>query len=458
MNEPPETVGARFPRDFVWGAATAAYQIEGAVNEDGRGESIWDRFCHTPGRIEHGDTGDVACDHYHRWSDDIKLMADLGLGAYRFSIAWPRIFPNGSGPINEAGLAWYERLVDTLLEANIQPWVTLYHWDLPQALQDRGGWAARDTVDAFVEYARTVVERLGDRVAGWITHNEPWVVAFAGHYQGLHAPGVTDLRTTLQVAHHVLLSHGRAVAEIRRVSPRAQVGITLNLSPVIPASDSADDVAAAWRSDGTKNRWFLDPLYGRGYPADILDVYGADVPRVAASDLADIAAPIDFLGINFYYPTYARADSRHAWRASSLRAAELHQRGLETTDMGWPIVPAALRDLVERVQRDYRPAAMYITENGAAFTDTLADGSVHDDRRIRYLAEHLSSLAQAINAGAAVRGYFVWSLLDNFEWAHGYQKRFGITYVDYASQRRILKDSGGWYGALARGHAQTRPA
>jgi beta-glucosidase len=449
-NPPPDEMAARFPADFVWGAATASYQIEGAVHEDGRGESIWDRFCRIPGKIENADTGDVAADHYHRWAEDIGLLRQLGLGAYRFSIAWPRIFPEGTGQVNEAGLAWYERLVDALVDAGLQPWVTLYHWDLPQALQDRGGWASRDTVDAFVSYADTVARRLGDRVASWITHNEPWVVAFVGNYQGRHAPGLTDLRTTLQVAHNVLVSHGRAVPAIRSASPRASVGITLNLSQARPVSESPADIAAAQRADGNLNRWFLDPLFGRGYPADMLEVYGARRPSVAAADFDGIATPIDFLGINTYSPIYARSDPAGGWGVVSPGLAELQQRGVELTDMGSPIVPDALRELFLRVQHDYQPVALYVTENGAAFADTVVDGAVHDPRRTRYIADHLMALADATAAGAAVRGYFVWSLLDNFEWARGYQQRFGITYVDYPTQQRILKDSGHWYGGLAR--------
>jgi beta-glucosidase len=449
-NPPPDQIAARFPADFVWGAATASYQIEGAVHEDGRGESIWDRFCRVPGKIENGDTGDVAADHYHRWAEDVGLLHQLGLSAYRFSIAWPRIFPEGTGQVNEAGLAWYDRLVDALVDAGLQPWVTLYHWDLPQALQERGGWASRDTVDAFVSYAETVARRLGDRVANWITHNEPWVVAFVGNYEGRHAPGLTDLSTALQVAHNVLVSHGRAVPAIRSASPRASVGITLNLSQARPASESPADIGAARRADGNLNRWFLDPLFGRGYPVDMLEVYGARAASVAAGDFDDIATSIDFLGINTYSPIYARSDPAAGWGVVSPGLAELRQRGVEVTDMGSPIVPDALRELFLRVQHDYQPVALYVTENGAAFADTVLDGAVHDPRRTRYVADHLTALADASAAGAAVRGYFVWSLLDNFEWARGYQQRFGITYVDYSTQQRILKDSGRWYGALAR--------
>ena len=449
-----ERLAERFPPDFVWGTATASYQIEGGVRDDGRGESIWDRFSHTPGKVHAGDTGDVACDHYHRWSEDVALMADLGVNAYRFSVAWPRILPAGTGQVNELGLAWYDRLVDALLEAGIQPWVTLYHWDLPQALQDRGGWAARETVDAFAAYADIVARRLGDRVAGWITHNEPWVVAFAGHHQGRHAPGLADLGLALQVAHHLLLSHARAVPLLRAASPRARVGITLNLSVARPGSDSPEDAAAAQRVDGNLNRWFLDPLFGRGYPSDMTALYAASMPRMAPEDVAAIAAPLDFLGINSYFPTYVRAAPPEPGRelgAEALGPAELAERGFEVTEMGWPVVPDALRELLVGVHARYAPPAIYMTENGAAFADRVEDGAVHDPRRTVYLAEHVQAVAQTIEAGAPLRGYFVWSLLDNFEWAHGYSKRFGLIYVDYPTQRRLPKDSARWYRSFLRG-------
>jgi beta-glucosidase len=451
----PESLAGRLPPDFVWGAATASYQIEGAVGEDGRGESIWDRFSHTPGKVRDGDTGDVACDHYHRWRADVALMRDLGLGAYRFSVAWPRIVPAGTGRVNEAGLAWYERLVDALLAAGIQPWATLYHWDLPQALQDRGGWADMRTVDAFVAYAEVVARRLGDRVAGWITHNEPWVAAFAGHYHSRHAPGIADLGTALRVAHHLLLSHGRAVPALRAASPRARVGITLNLNTVRPASDAPEDVAAARRDDGQLNRWFLDPIFGRGYPADLVAAYADRMPGVGAGEPAEIAAPIDFLGVNNYFPSHVRAIEPGPGRElgiAHLGEAELAERGFEITEMGWPVVPEAFGELLTRVHQEYRPAALYVTENGCAFGDEPVAGAVHDPRRTAYLAGHIGAVADAIGRGAPVRGYFVWSLLDNFEWAHGYSKRFGIVYVDYPTQARIVKDSGRWYRALLGAH------
>ncbi len=339
-----------------------------------------------------------------------------------------------------------------MLEGGIQPWVTLYHWDLPQALQDRGGWTDPATVDAFADYAELIGRRLGDGVAGWITHNEPWVAAFLGHYQGRHAPGIADLGTALRVAHNLLLSHGRAVARLRALSGQAKVGITLNLSTMRPASGSAEDAAAAQRSDGNLNRWFLDPLFGRGYPADMLALYGGHMPPISDDEPAEIAAPLDFLGINSYFPSYVRGvpfGPESEWGSMGLSGPELNQLGFETTHVGWAVVPDAMRELLATVSETYRPQVIYVTENGAAFPDQVVEGAVQDPW-VAYLASHIEAVAQAIAAGVPVRGYFVWSLLDNFEWAHGYSKRFGIVYVDYGSQRRILKDSGRWYGELVR--------
>lgn len=449
----------RFPDTFFWGAATAAYQIEGAVHEDGRGPSIWDTFSHTPGKTFNGDTGDVACDHYYRWREDVALMRDLGLQAYRFSIAWSRILPQGTGAINERGLDFYDRLVDELLAANITPFVTLYHWDLPQALQDRGGWARRDTVDAFVAYSEIVARRLGDRVKHWITHNEPWVVAFVGNLQGRHAPGVQDLRTALQVGHHLLLSHGLAVPVLRAASADAEIGITLDLSPIRAATPTSEDQAAAERFDGCWNRWFLDPLFGRGYPADMVEFYGALMPTIAAGDLATIAAPIDALGINYYRPTIACAVplEEHPLGYRSLSGAELAERGYEVTEMGWAVEPEALIELLQQVHRDYAPNAIYITENGAAFEDQVADGAIDDSRRLAYLHGHFDAARQAIDAGVPLRGYFVWSLLDNFEWALGYSKRFGIVHMDYQTQKRTRKSSALWYSRVIAANAVVDP-
>ncbi len=438
---------AIFPAGFVWGAATAAYQIEGAHDEDGRGPSIWDTFSHTPGKVANGDTGDVACDHYHRYPEDIALMRELGLGAYRFSIAWPRIFPTGMGRPNPAGIDFYRRLVDALRAAGIEPYVTLYHWDLPQALQDQGGWANRDTVHRFGEYAHTVAVALGAVVHNWITHNEPWVAAFLGHLTGDHAPGARDLRTALQVSHHLLLSHAEATEAIRaEAAVGDRVGITLNLSPVEPAGDTNADAEAAHRHDGYLNRWFLDPLFRGSYPDDMLRWYGDAAPTVQGGDLARINSPIDFLGVNYYF----RSVVRHDAASGPLQVAQVQPAGRPYTDMGWEVYPGGLYALLTRLHRDYAPAALSITENGAAFADQVVDGAVVDAERQSYLHDHLLACYRAVEEGVPLQGYFAWSLLDNFEWAYGYAKRFGLIHVDYATQRRTVKQSGRWYAEVTR--------
>jgi beta-glucosidase len=447
----PETARRRFPNDFAWGVATAAYQIEGAANEDGRGRSIWDTFSHTPGSILNGHTGDVACDHYHRWREDIDLMRDLGVTAYRFSVAWPRIFPQGTGIANTAGLDWYERLVDALLEAGIQPWVTLYHWDLPQQLEDLGGWPVRATADAFGVYAETMGRRLGDRVRDWITLNEPWCSAFLGYLTGEHAPGRHDLGLALRASHTLLLAHGLAVQALRAASPAASIGITLNVTCVDAASDSEADVGAARRYDGFRNRWFLDPLYGRGYPADMLEHYGERFPRPTDEDLRTIAAPIDLLGVNYYEPHILRFDQHDP----VLQAATVAPGGTQVTQMGWLVEPAGMRELLSRLVKDYPVGQMAITENGAAYPDHSLDGRVADPERTHYLAQHLEAAAAAIEEGVPLSGYFAWSLLDNFEWAWGFTRRFGIVHVDFETQRRTVKDSGHWYREFIR---RARPA
>jgi beta-glucosidase len=429
-----------FPRDFVWGAATASYQIEGAANEDGRGESVWDRFCATPGKVRNGDTGAVACDFYHRYREDIGLMRELGLDAFRFSVAWPRVLPQGRGRVNAKGLDFYDRLVDELLGNGIEPYVTLFHWDTPQALEDAGGWPVRATVDAYAEYVEVVASRLGDRVRHWITHNEPWVVAWVGHGWGHHAPGRTSDADALATAHHLLLSHGRAVEILRRLAPQAEVGITLNLDHPYAASDDPEDAAAARWVDGLHNRWFLDPIFRGEYPADMLEAWRESMPAVEDGDLATIAAAIDFLGVNNYTAPLVGADSNGG------RSQILHRANVDRTDMGWDVVPDGLHDLLLRLQRDYAPPAVYVTENGAAYADVRGhDGSVPDPERQAYLAEYIDAAGRALAAGVPLRGYFTWSLLDNFEWAWGYWKRFGLVYVDYATLERIPKGSFYWY-------------
>ncbi len=441
-----------FPSGFVWGTATAAHQIEGAWDTDGKGPSIWDRFAADPANIADGSNARIACDHYHRFRQDLDLMASLQLSSYRFSLSWPRIIPDGAGAINPAGLAFYDRLVDAMLERGIRPFVTLFHWDLPVALQDRGGWTSRATVDAFVRYAEIAARRLGDRVKDWMTHNEPWVVAFCGHLYGVHAPGLRDLSTALATAHGLLVSHGRAVAAIRSACPGARVGIVHNLEWVEPASDRDDDVAAAARHDGAFNRWFLDPVFGRGYPDDLVGWYGADAPRVAPGDLEAMAAPLDFLGVNYYTRRVIAHDpaGRGPERAT-LATRQVFWPFVARADFDeWEIAPEGLYRTLLRVQRAYRPAAMYITENGTSWPDQPGpDGAIHDLLRIRYLARHTAAVRQAIDDGADVRGYFAWSILDNFEWGFGFTKRFGLVHVDYQTQRRTVKDSGRWYSRLA---------
>jgi beta-glucosidase len=447
-------LAARFPPGFLFGAATAAYQIEGAWDADGKGESIWDAFCRVPGAIANGDTGDVACDHYRRDREDLELAAELGLGAYRFSVSWPRVLPQGAGAPNERGLAFYDRLVDGLLERGIRPVVTLYHWDLPQALQLRGGWGNPDVAGWFGEYAALVAGRLGDRVSDWITLNEPWVVAFPGHASGEHAPGLRDWPLALRVAHHLLLAHRAGAEALRTERPGCKVGIALNLAPCHPAGGDPEDAAAAARLDGHLNRWFLDPLFGRGYPGDLVEWYGRMLPERAPEELRGDDGGLDFLGVNYYSRAVVRASAE-----GELRLERVVPRGAETTEMGWEVYPDGLRELLLRVQADYAPRRLLVTENGAALPDEPnADGKVEDAHRTRFLAAHLEAVADALAAGAPLGGYFAWSLLDNFEWQHGYSKRFGLVYVDYATQRRTIKASGSWYRELIAAAGKPAPA
>ena len=438
---------------LLWGAATASFQIEGATRVDGRGESIWDRFCATPGKVKNGDSGDPACDHYHRYRNDVVLMQSLGLQAYRFSIAWPRILPAGTGVVNDKGLEFYERLVDALLEAGIRPFATLYHWDLPQVLQERWcGWAGRDTAEAFAAYVDVVTHRLGDRVKDWITLNEPRCSGWLSYEMGLHAPGYHDRDLALVATHNLLLGHGLAVPLVRRNSPDARVGITLDLSPVHPASDGAADRAAAWLADGDRNRLYLDPVFKGAYPSDVVQRYAGGRFLERPEDLRAMAAPLDFLGINYYNRLVVRADPTGAHPAGEVVSVD----GAERTAMGWEVYPEGLYEILTRVQRDYAPPAVYVTESGAAFDDGLTpDGAVHDEPRRRYLEAHFAAARRAIADGVPLRGYFVWSLMDNFEWAEGYDKRFGIVYVDYATQERTVKDSGRWYADAIQATADT---
>lgn len=480
---PNATGRVAFPDGFWWGAATAAFQIEGAGHTDGRRDSVWDTFCKVPGAVRGADDGEVACDHYHRYREDVALMKGLHLDTYRFSTSWARVRPDG-GAVNRAGLDFYSRLVDELLDAGIAPWLTLYHWDLPQALEETGGWANRDTAYRFAEYAVTMHEALGDRVRVWTTLNEPWCAAFLGYTAGIHAPGRRSRPDGLAAAHHLLLGHGLAVQALRERDAEARLGITLNFTvadPVDPADPA--DVDAARRIDGQFNRVFLDPIVDGAYPQDLLDdveQYGL-LDHVADGDLGIISTPIDVLGVNYYNggavsatpqtacdtaggtrPEGVREDDDAPERpvGSPYPAADgvhAHSRGLPTTDMGWEVQPEGLTRLLTRLHDDYtgpRGIALYVTENGAAYPDRVSpDGAVHDADRLDYLDAHLRATKDAIDAGADVRGYFAWSLMDNFEWALGYSKRFGIVRVDYDTQERTVKDSGHWYGNVAATNA-----
>ena len=443
----PVALARRFPPDFAFGAATAAYQIEGAVADDGRGPSIWDTFSHTRGRTRNGETGDVACDHYHRWRSDLDLMAELGLRAYRFSMAWPRVQPEGRGPVNQAGLDFYDRLVDGLLERGIEPWLTLYHWDLPQALQDAGGWTDASLADRLAEYAGIVAGRLGDRVGRWITLNEPRTHAFIGHAVGRHAPGGHGWANGLRAAHHLHLAHAAAVRAIRTVAREARIGVCHDVAHVIPASQSVDDADAARRHDGAMHRWFLDPTFGRGYPSDMVEWYSSN-GLLEGLDLAAVAGaePIDFLAVNYYRrERIADVPVTPDWGIGS---SVLSGVG-ESTGNGWEVWPDGLRAVLSRIQAEYGTIELAVTENGATYPDAIgADGSVEDAERRSYLARHVAALADARDEGVPVNAYFVWSLLDNFEWGEGYGARFGIVHVDFPTQRRTVKSSGRWYQEL----------
>jgi len=433
----------QFPPDFVWGVATSSFQIEGAAREDGKGESIWDRFCRQPGAIADASHGDVACDHYHRLDEDLDLIASLGVNAYRFSIAWPRVQALGHGEFNPRGLDFYERLVDGLKARGIQAWATLNHWDLPQGLQDRGGWNDRDTVHRFVDYARHVQARLGDRLDGITTHNEPWVVAVLGHEQGSFAPGIKSRKIAAQVCHHLLLSHGLAMQALRADGAKAKLGIVLNLSSCVPATAMPEDIAAAQQADAMGRRRYTDPLFQGRYPDEVQAELGADAPVVEAGDMAAIAQPMDYLGVNYYTRSVVAASGAD-WDAKA--------RGLPVSDMDWEIYPQGLTDLLCLLKRDYPGLPpVYVTENGGAFPDaTLAQGRVQDEDRIAYLQGHIAAVASALRQGVPMAGYMVWSLLDNFEWASGYLKRFGIVHVDYETLTRTPKASADWYRDFLR--------
>lgn len=431
----------QFPSHFLWGSATSSFQIEGATREDGRGDSIWDLFCRTPGRVQDGATGDVACDHYHRYPEDIELMADLGLQSYRFSIAWPRIQREGSGAINQKGLDFYKRLVEKLHARGIRPAATLYHWDLPTPLHEQGGWTNRETAYRFQEYADTCFRALGDSVPLWITLNEPWCSSFLSYGIGEHAPGETDWARAVKASHILLLAHGLAVDAYRAAGLGGHVGITLNLNHVYPDSDSPEDLAAARWADGFQNRWFAEPVFKGAYPEDMLQDFSkwGPIDYIEPGDLAIISRPTDFLGVNYYTREVAKAGEQRQTPSAPL------------TEMGWEITPWALYDLLVRIKRDFTDLPLYITENGAAFADQVnAAGQVEDTDRVEFLREHFRATHRAIQDGVDVRGFYVWSLLDNFEWSWGYTKRFGIVHVDYETQQRSPKQSALWYREVIR--------
>lgn len=445
----------KFPKNFIWGAATSSYQIEGAWDEDGKGESIWDRFSHTPGSIKvpGNPNGDVACDHYHRYRDDVVLMQEMGLQAYRFSVSWPRIIPTGRGQVNQKGLDFYGRLVDTLLEANITPFVTLYHWDLPQVLEDEGGWPMRHLVDDYLAYADVVTRYLGDRVKNWITFNEPFVSAFLGYQYGWHAPGRQEPRAALRTAHHQLLAHGRTVPIVRQNSPDAEVGITLDMSLFVAASASAADQAKARHTDGIVNRWLANPLFGRHYPADMVAAYrqefGETFDYIHNGDFETMAVPTDFLGINYYRRSVLRDED-----APDNLPQTVFESTTNRTEMDWEVYPDGLFQLLNRVYFDYQVPKIYVTENGASYSDGPDEnGRVPDLRRLTYFKEHFQAAHRAIDNGVPLAGYFAWSLMDNFEWDHGYTQRFGLTWVDFETQERIFKDSGLWYKQVIENNA-----
>lgn len=436
-----------FPENWVWGAATSAYQVEGAARAGGRGPSIWNVFTATPGNTHQGESGAIAVDHFHRANEDVALMRELGLGAYRFSVAWPRVFPTGSGRPNAAGIDFYRRLVDELAQAGIAPQATLYNWDLPQALQDRGGWLNRDTAARFGEYAYTIASALGDGIHTWTTISEPATAAFLGHWSGEHAPGIRDLRAGLQAAHNLLLAHGEGMTALRsEVQPGDLAGIALNLVPAFPAGESNADLEAADRFDGFQNRWFLDALYRSMYPDDIVRLYGDAMPEIGENDFRLISQPMDFLGVDYF----SRAVVAYDPASLPLQARLVVPPGARLTGTGREIYPQGLYDILMRVHQDYTPGQILVSENGAAFPDHLAGGRVDDPAREDFLHEHILETHRALNDGVPLAGYYVWSLLDNFEWQHGYAPRFGLIYVDYPTQERIIKRSGRWYAEVTR--------
>jgi len=425
---------------FAWGVSTSSYQIEGAVNEGGRSPSIWDTFSKIPGTIVNGDSGDIACDHYHRYEEDLDLMKWLGVNAYHFSIAWPRVIPNAIGKINQEGIDFYDRLIDGALTRGIEPWPTLYHWDLPQAAQDKGGWNNRDCAYWFAEYSQQMAERFADRVKNWVTINEPFCSAWLGHLYGVMAPGIKDLQVAINASHHLLLGAGLATQAIRTVSNNFRVGITLNFTPAVVLEKSEKNNLAAKLADGFDNRWFGDPVFLGFYPKDIVEEFGKEVP-IVSGDMETISTPLDFLGLNYYFRQTVEFDQT----AKPLRYKQVSPSGVERTGMGWEVHAQTFTELLLRINEDYRPKEIFITENGSAWDDRVVDGKIEDLNRVSYLERHLDAMFEAKALGVPVNGYFAWSLMDNFEWAYGYDKRFGLIYVDYKTQKRIPKLSAHYY-------------
>jgi beta-glucosidase len=425
---------------FKWGVSTSSYQIEGAAREDGRGPSIWDTFSRIPGAVANSDNGDIACDHYHRFEEDLDLIKWLGAGAYHFSIAWPRVIPNATGKINQKGIDFYDRLIDGALARGIEPWPTLYHWDLPQAAQDRGGWNNRECAYWFAEYAHKMAERFGDRIKNWVTINEPFCSAWLGHLYGVMAPGIKDLQTAINASHHLLLGHGLATEALREVSSEFKVGITLNFTPAITLGHSDEDAMAVKLADGFDNRWFADPVFKGAYPADIVTAFGKEVP-ILPGDLKLISSPLDFLGLNYY----SRQTVTYDPSVEPLPYRQVRAPNVERTAMDWEVHSESFTELLLRINKDYSPKEFFITENGSAWDDEVVDGKVDDPNRVSYLERHLDAMFKAKEKGVPIYGYFAWSLMDNFEWAYGYAKRFGLIYVDYETQKRIPKSSAYYY-------------
>lgn len=431
----------QFPKDMKWGVATAAYQIEGAATEGGRGPSIWDTFSKTPGKVINGDNGDIACDSYHRYEEDVKLMKELGVDTYRFSVAWPRIFPEGVDKVNQEGLDYYHRLVDCLLENDIEPMCTLYHWDLPQALQDKGGWGNRETIDAFVAYAELMFKEFGDKIKQWLTINEPWCVSFLSNYIGVHAPGNKDLQLATQISHHLLVAHGKAVQKFRELGIQGEIGFAPNTTWLEPYSTKQEDIDACNREIGWYIEWFMDPVFKGTYPEFMVEWFkkkGVEL-EIQEGDMESINQPIDFLGINYYTGHIARYKENEG-----LLDWEFVEMNYDRTDIGWPIFPEGFYKVLMRIKENYGDVPIYITENGSCYNDEPENGIVQDDGRISYLEQHLTALSRAIKSGVPVKGYITWSLLDNFEWAEGYTMRFGIVHVNYRTLKRTPKESYYW--------------